>query len=327
MGEITLKDVAQRAGVSTAAASQALNDRGSMRPDTRARIKEIAAELGYVPHAYAAALRRGRTMSIGYVVADRGPGDSESRWSIGYARQLTALVREAAAHGFTVTVIPADREDLVRGARLDAIYVADPRESDPVLCEAVRLGIPVVANDLTLPGATGVEIRTGYGDAALAGLDLLVRAGGRRVGLLTKHRGRPSDEVGEDVYRAWCARTGRAPIVARAGGEPGAREQAMRGLIAARVDAIYSYLEDGPEVYLHLESADLVIPRDLQLATLCVHECALNERLGITRTCVHPELAPGLMIDILSGLLGAEDPSPAVLSLPWEVHSGSTTLV
>ena len=34
MSRVTLRDVAERAGVSTAAISQALNDRGSLRPET-----------------------------------------------------------------------------------------------------------------------------------------------------------------------------------------------------------------------------------------------------------------------------------------------------
>ncbi len=68
MSRVTLRDVAERAGVSTAAISQALNDRGNLRPETRERIKAIAAELGYSPNKHAAALRSGRTMSIGFVM-------------------------------------------------------------------------------------------------------------------------------------------------------------------------------------------------------------------------------------------------------------------
>ena len=45
--------------MATAAISQALNDRGSLRPETRERIKAIAAELGYTPNKHAAALRSG----------------------------------------------------------------------------------------------------------------------------------------------------------------------------------------------------------------------------------------------------------------------------
>ena len=41
----TLKDVAARAGVSTAAVSQALNDRGTLRAETRQRILDVALQV------------------------------------------------------------------------------------------------------------------------------------------------------------------------------------------------------------------------------------------------------------------------------------------
>ena len=94
---VTLKDIALRAGVSTAAISQALNDRGSLRPETRERIKTIAAELGYRPNKHAAALRQGRTMSVGFVMSDSITDDG--RRALQRTRQLTALVRSSAGSG------------------------------------------------------------------------------------------------------------------------------------------------------------------------------------------------------------------------------------
>src|SRR2546426_299366 len=45
----TIHDVARAAGVTIGTASQALNGRGKMRPETRARIQEAAALLEYRP--------------------------------------------------------------------------------------------------------------------------------------------------------------------------------------------------------------------------------------------------------------------------------------
>ena len=102
MSRVTLRDVAERAGVSTAATSQALNDRGNLRPETRDRIKAIAASLGYTPNKSAAALRSGRTMTIGFVMATNSLQDG--RRALQRARQLDALVRAGSVRGFTVTV-------------------------------------------------------------------------------------------------------------------------------------------------------------------------------------------------------------------------------
>jgi len=67
----TMKDVAERAGTSTAVVSYVLNDgpRG-VAPATRERVLRAADELGYQPNVVAQALRKGSTRSIGLVVPD-----------------------------------------------------------------------------------------------------------------------------------------------------------------------------------------------------------------------------------------------------------------
>ena len=138
---VTLRDVAQRAGVSTAATSQALNDCGNLRPETRARIKEAAAELGYTPNRNATALRRGRTLSVGFVMAEDAA--LSRRRALQRTRQLNALVSACAAHGFTVTVLPDSRPDLLAGTHIDVLYFSDPADSRDILHEATRRGIPI----------------------------------------------------------------------------------------------------------------------------------------------------------------------------------------
>ena len=49
MAKVTLKQIAERAGVSINTVSLALRDMPNVNPDTRARICGIAAELGYCP--------------------------------------------------------------------------------------------------------------------------------------------------------------------------------------------------------------------------------------------------------------------------------------
>ncbi|WP_292835487.1 LacI family DNA-binding transcriptional regulator [Microbacterium sp.] len=320
---VTLRDVAERAGVSTAATSQALNERGNLRPETRARIKAVAAELGYSPNRSAAALRGGRTMSVGFVMADGTDGDAAAeRRALRRARQLNALVRASAAHGFAVTVLPDSRPDLVHSAQIDVLYFPDPADDRAVLREAVARGVPVVANDLYIAGAAGLSIRTGYDSAVRAALILLAEAGAERIGLLVDESEVPRDQIGESAYLAWSTVHGRSPIVARV--DPGRRRLAreVRALLDAGADAIFSFCEEGPEIYLQLEATGQVIPRDLQLVALCTTDCALNDRLGITHVCVHPEWAAETMFSCLGDVSGSD---PRVVDLPWELVRGSTT--
>ncbi|MDR1237701.1 MAG: LacI family transcriptional regulator, partial [Propionibacteriaceae bacterium] len=64
---ISADDVAKAAGVSTATVSRAMRDLPSVTPQTKTRILQVAAELGYKPSRSAAALASGRTRSIGLV--------------------------------------------------------------------------------------------------------------------------------------------------------------------------------------------------------------------------------------------------------------------
>ncbi len=63
-----MADVAQRAGVSTATASRALNGRGELAEHTRASVVAAAAALDFRPSRSARSLRTRRTSTVGLVV-------------------------------------------------------------------------------------------------------------------------------------------------------------------------------------------------------------------------------------------------------------------
>jgi len=69
---ITIKDVAQRAGVSVATASRVLSGGRKVSPELADRVRESARELGYRHNAVARALRHGRTSSVGMIVPEIG---------------------------------------------------------------------------------------------------------------------------------------------------------------------------------------------------------------------------------------------------------------
>ncbi len=64
---ITLKEVAERAGVSRAAVSRAFTEGASISAKTRAKVEKAAAELGYSPNMLARSLTTRRTQLVGLV--------------------------------------------------------------------------------------------------------------------------------------------------------------------------------------------------------------------------------------------------------------------
>ncbi|MGX9355343.1 LacI family DNA-binding transcriptional regulator [Roseobacteraceae bacterium S113] len=64
---VTLKDVAERAGVSRSAVSRTFTNGASVSPRMRAKVEEAAQALGYRPNRLASSLTTGRTQLIGLV--------------------------------------------------------------------------------------------------------------------------------------------------------------------------------------------------------------------------------------------------------------------
>lgn len=94
--KVLLKDVAAEAGVSITTASRALSQPQKVQPETLARIKAAALELGYMPNGAARALRSRRTRLIGTVLPTL-------EYAI-YIRQVEALQRVLNMNGYSLLV-------------------------------------------------------------------------------------------------------------------------------------------------------------------------------------------------------------------------------
>ncbi len=101
-GYITLRDIAEKAGVSVNSVSRALKDRDDIGDETKARIKAIAADLGYIPHAAASNLRSGTSKSIGVIVTH-----IDNAFFSGILQGVTDCVSE---RGYTVLILSSNEE-------------------------------------------------------------------------------------------------------------------------------------------------------------------------------------------------------------------------
>jgi len=95
----TIRDVARLAGVAKTTASDALQGKGRVSKETRARVEEAAAKLGYTRHAGARDLTRQRTEVLGLLV-----GDFFDPFNAEFTGHLE---QHAAARGFRVLLATA----------------------------------------------------------------------------------------------------------------------------------------------------------------------------------------------------------------------------
>lgn len=153
---VTIKDVAKAAGVGISTVSRALNDSGSVHPETRERIRRVTEELGFRPNAVAKSMVTKSSGTLGLVVPDlRNPyfpvlaqGLEDTASTVGYTVMLgnsandterewsfvrTAMAKQVEGLIFTGT---ATGEDLVR--------------------TVLESGVAVVSADITLKHLTDV---------------------------------------------------------------------------------------------------------------------------------------------------------------------------
>jgi DNA-binding LacI/PurR family transcriptional regulator len=68
--QITIKDIANKLGMSTSTVSRALRDHPDISPKTRTAVKELAALLGYRPNRIALNLRSNSTRTLGLIIPE-----------------------------------------------------------------------------------------------------------------------------------------------------------------------------------------------------------------------------------------------------------------
>lgn len=141
----TLRDVAQRAGVSLSTASRVLNGATGVSDDLAERVRAAAAALNYHPNIAARSLRVAKTMALGVlfhrlespVALDAWHGIEDSSQEHGYSLLVTN------AHGDVETARTLLRRLYER--RVDGLFIYRPTGVRDALRPYEASGIPIVA--------------------------------------------------------------------------------------------------------------------------------------------------------------------------------------
>ncbi|MFE0625861.1 LacI family DNA-binding transcriptional regulator [Streptomyces sp. NPDC058864] len=198
----SIKDVASRAGVSVATVSRVLNDHPAVRPDTRTRVLEAVADLGYRPNAVARSLRTDQTRTLGLVISDvLNPFFTELARSV---------EDEARALGYSVIIGNADERPeqqdhhirTLLDRRIDGLLVSPTDGGSPLILDAVRSGTPMVFVDRWIPGI-GNDVPVVRTDGCDAVRDLVAHLHGlghRRLAIIA---GPAATTTGRERVRAF----------------------------------------------------------------------------------------------------------------------------
>jgi LacI family transcriptional regulator len=146
----SLEAIADKAGVSTATVSRALNDRAGVNPETRERILEIARELGYMPNAAAKGLATSRAYTLGLIIYERPPQQPISNFP---DVTMQGIDQEARQHGYHVITtfvnndMTRDTLRLLSEQRVDGLILEGPAFKAALIIQLHSGHIPIVLVD------------------------------------------------------------------------------------------------------------------------------------------------------------------------------------
>lgn len=232
-----IRDVAERAGVALSSVSRVLSGHPDVSTVMRNRVLDAAAAVDYEPDLLAQSLRRGATMTIGFVVGDIsnpllaqiGLGAETKLRVAGYSMLLTNSVNDPA--------LDAPHIRLLRRRRVDGLLLSLADEGAEETVTALRQAdIPCVLIDRDLPGLPNAgAVLSDHATGMTAAAEHLLRLGHRRIGLVNGNpRVRPARERDRALRRA-CRRHAGVVVMVRSGSFTAAHgEAATASLLGAR---------------------------------------------------------------------------------------------
>ncbi|MFQ6549785.1 LacI family DNA-binding transcriptional regulator [Aestuariibius sp. 2305UL40-4] len=234
---VTLKEVAERAGVSRSAVSRTFTEGASVSHKTRRKVEKAAEELGYHPNALASSLTTGRTKLIGLISNNFHNPLFLEVFDL-FTRSLQDRGLRPLLVNLTEETDPASSVRLLRQYSVDGVIVASSTLS-PEFAKAFRdARMPVVhsfgrfasAPSVHVVGIDNVEcgrmaartlLKRGYKKLAfLGGPREATSTVDRRAGFFEVLKGESEIEVSESYATAYSFDAGRHEMLRLLEGPP-----------------------------------------------------------------------------------------------------------
>ena len=202
---IRLKDIADRAGVSVMTVSKVMRDTPDISRKTKARVRQLAEQMGYTPDSVAQGLRYKRTKLFGLVI----PAATNPI----YARIVMAIEEQAHEAAYDLLLghslnIPEREEMIIRrlvSRRIDGLFLAPVYRMEPtapIYDELLRRRIPTVLLGHRAPFCEKfANVETDDVSASYLAAKHLLGLGHRRIAFFAGPPVAPSSQERLEGYR------------------------------------------------------------------------------------------------------------------------------
>jgi DNA-binding LacI/PurR family transcriptional regulator len=209
----TIKEVAERAGVSVGTVSHVITGSVPVSEDLRVKVQEAIRELDYHPNHVARSLKTSRTRTLGIIVPDM---------TVSFFPQIIRGAETAAREkGYSLIAVNSaesgDRQaellSLLRSQQVEGILLVIAAGSTPTnqMARLVDAGIPVVCLDRVPERIPVDSVSVEDVTAAQMGTEHLLQMGYRRIAIVTGPLSLKNERRRLQGYEQCLERAGIAP--------------------------------------------------------------------------------------------------------------------
>ncbi|MBN8643270.1 MAG: LacI family DNA-binding transcriptional regulator [Flavobacteriales bacterium] len=183
MKDITLKQIAEKLGISITTVSKALKDYPDVSPKTKKAVLDLAEELNFTPNSYAVYLRTNESKTIGLIIPEVVHHF--------FSGVINGIIDEAEKNGYLVIILQSGESialekkqvDLLINKRVDGIIISLSNESnnDAHLKEILRRDIPLVQFDKISKLIPSSKIIIDDQKAAFNAVEHLIKKGCKKI--------------------------------------------------------------------------------------------------------------------------------------------------
>ena len=180
----TIKDVALKAGVSTATVSRVLNGNYPVSKDAYDKVMSAVESVEYRPNAIAKSLKMNKTFMVGMVVPD-----ISNTYFMEIARGVETIISN---YGYTLTFCSTDEDPekeikvlrALNEKRVDCVILASCLSDSKPLIDLMKQGLKVIMVDTILPDLNVDYVVEDNEKASYQLIDYAVQLGHTKIGIV-----------------------------------------------------------------------------------------------------------------------------------------------